>query len=533
MADPDDEKIQQEQKSPAIPITEDTIPHDEKNKAGSDALGFPEYVIGPTDELTVTLWLKSKAEITKILVRPDGRISFLFIDDMLVAGLTPTQVDNELTRKLEGYVKNPRLDIMVTMFNSKKVSLFGQIERLSTGLSGPGVYPLTRKTPLLDLVLRAGGYSEKADLKNVEITRMGKVYALDLTKTLYQGDQSQNIILEGGDSIVIPELPQFKDEKLLPQKVFVLGEVFRPGSQTYKKGIRAIEAISLAGGIKKEADEANARILRGKMEIPVNIKKILGESQSELNIAIEDNDILYVPMLPEFEEERLFSNKVFVSGGVTKEGLYTFKKQIGVMEVVTMAGGFHREAYPNDTYIIRDGEKIPVQVKDYLAGLNPELNIGVKDGDIVYIPKYNTVIVSVYGEAKTQGQYEIKGKNILLADAIARAGGYTTDAVLSDIVVLRGDIRKPTILQADFKRFFKEQDLTQNIMLEEGDVVYIPRSKIASISDFMVKIAPILSNIMYPGLYRNMYTTGGGLRFDTGFPLGGPSETTSFPQVSP
>lgn len=530
--DPSEEKIQEQKLSSAIPITEEAIPHDETNKAGSSVMGFPEYVIGPTDELTITLWLKSKAEIMKILVRPDGNISFLFIDDMRVAGLTPTQVDQELSRRLQGYVKNPRLDILVTGFNSKKVSLFGEIARLSTGISGPGVYPLTGKTPVLNMILSAGGYSERADLKNVEITRMGKVYKLNLSRALYEGDQTQNIILEGGDSIVVPELPQYKEEKLLPQKVFILGEVMKPGSHTYKKEIRIIEAISLAGGIKKEADEAKARILRGKTEIPVNIKKILAESQSELNIRIEDGDILYIPMLAEFEEERLFSNKAYVTGGVNKEGLYTFKKKIGVMEVVTMAGGFHRESYQNDTYIIRDGDKIPVRVNDYLVSLNPDLNIPVKDGDIVYVPKYNTRIVSVYGEAKNQGQYEIKGKNILLADAIARAGGYTTDAVLSDIVVLRGDIRKPTVIQADFKKFFKEKDLTQNITLEEGDVVYIPRSRIASISDFMTKIAPILANIMYPGLYRDMYTTGGGMRFDTGFPVGG-QQATQFPVVAP
>jgi len=530
--DPADEKIQGQTMSSSIPISEETIPHSQENRSGSDVMGFPEYVIGPTDELTITIWLKSQAQVMKVLVRPDGRISFLFIDDMRVAGLTPTQVDQELSKRLEGYVKSPRLDILVTGFNSKKVSLFGEIARLSTGISGPGVYPLMGKTPVLSMILSAGGYSEKADLKNVEITRMGKVYKLDLTRTLYEGDQGQNIILEGGDSIVVPALPQYQEEKLAPLKVFVLGEVMQPGAKTYKKKIRVIEAISMAGGIKKEANEAKARILRGKTEIPVDVKKILAESQSDLNFEIEDGDILYIPMLPEFEAERLYTNRVYVSGGVNKEGLYTFKKQIGVMEVVSMSGGFHRESFQNDTYIIRNGEKIPVRVNDYLASLNPELNIPVKDGDIVYVPKYNTLIVSVYGEAKSQGQYEIKGKNILLADAIARAGGYTQDAVLSDIVVLRGDIRKPTILQADFKKFFKEKDMAQNITLEEGDVVYIPRSKIASISDFMVKIAPILANIMYPGLYRDMYTTGGGMRFDTGFPLGG-SQATQFPAVAP
>jgi polysaccharide export outer membrane protein len=508
------------------------MPHKEKNKAGPQVMGFPEYVIGPNDSLTITLWLKSKAEVTQSLVRPDGRISFLFVEDMQVAGLTPTQIDQELTKRLQGYVKDPKLDILVSKFDSKKVSLFGEIERLATGVSGPGVYPLSGETTILRLILSAGGYSDRADLKNVEITRMGKVYKVDLTRTLYMGDQSQNIILEGGDSVVIPELPQYREEKLLPRKVFVLGEVLSPGLKTFKNEIRVIEAVSLAGGIKKEANEALARILRGEEEIAVNIKKILAESQSELNIKIKDGDILYIPMLPEFEDERRYSNRIYVSGGVNKEGLFTFKKKIGAMEVVTMAGGFSRDAYQEDTYIIRQGIKLPVHVTKYLSTQDTSLNVEVQDGDILYVPRYDLMLVSVYGEAKAQGQYEIKGRNILLSDAIAKAGGYTEDAVLSDIVVLRGDMRKPKILRTDFEKFFKKKDLSQNVKLEEGDVVYIPRSKIASISHFMTKVAPILANLMYPGLYRDMYTTGGGMRFDTGFPPQTPS-STSFPQVAP
>jgi len=528
-----EDRDQGKTESYAVAISEASIPHNKKNRAGSAVMGFPEYVIGPTDELTVTLMVKAKAQVTRILVRPDGRISYLFIEDLKVAGLTPTQVDMALTKALQGYVKNPRLDILVTGFNSKKVALFGEIERLSTGISGPGIYSLTGRTTILDLVLRAGGHTDKADLTRVELTRMGKVYTVDLSRALYQGDKSQDIVLEGGDSVVIPELPQYKEEKILPRKVFVLGEVFRPGGHQFKKDIRVIEAISLAGGIKKEADEAKARILRGKAEIPVNIKEILAESKTELNIKVQDGDILYVPMLPEFQAERLFSNRVYVSGGVNKEGLYTFKKNIGVMEVITMAGGFNIEGYKEDTYIIRNGKKIPANLMRYLATLDPSLNVPVRDGDIVYVPKNNRIIVSVYGEAKSQGQYEIRGRNIMLADAIARAGGYTQDAVLSDVVILRGDIRKPTVLKADFDRYFQKKDLSQNLKLEAGDVVYIPRSRIASISNFATKIAPILADLIYPGLYRDMYTTGGGLRFNTGFPVTGPTQTTQFPNIQP
>ncbi len=526
-------EIQEEKESYSIPVTEETIPHNKQNQAGTDVMGFPEYIVGPSDELTITLWLKTKGEVSKTPVRQNGRISYLFIEDLMVAGLTPTQIDAELTKKMQGYVKKPRLDILVTQFNSKKVTLIGEIERLEgTGKSGSGTYALRGKTRLLEMILRAGGYTGKADLKNVEITRMRKVYRVDLTKAFYQGDESQNILLEGGDTVVIPLLPLFIAEKTAPKKVFVLGDVINPGRYEFRKNIRVIEAVAMAKGITKEADDAQTKLLRGNEVFPVNIRAILNNSETHLNILIQDGDIVFVPKLPFLEEDRLFKKRFFITGGVGFSKIYEFQKKIGILEAVAMAGGFTKEAYISKAFILRGGKKLPVNYNTYLA--NPETypELSMEDGDVLYIPKRNVISVSVFGEVKYPGQYDIKGPNMTVADAIAKAQGYTWDALWSDIVILRGDIRKPQIIRADFDKYLKKKDLSQNHSLQEGDVIYVPRRKIASLSYIMTKIAPMLANLLYPGLYRDMYTTGGGMRFRTGFP-DQPSESSDFPRVSP
>lgn len=518
----------------ATPITEKTIPHFKENLAGTTVMGYPEYIIGVSDELTITLWLKSKAEFNKVLVQQNGKISFLFVEDLQAVGLTPAQIDLALTEKLTDYVKNPRLDVLVTGYNSKRVTLTGEIARMNTGsgFSGPGTYKLTDETRLLELILRAGGYSEKADLSHIEVTRGGKVYSVDLNKTLYQGDNDQNIFLEGGDTINVPTLAIFQAEKTATKKVFVLGDVTYPGRYEFKKQISVVEAIALAGGIKNEADDAKTRILRGREVLPINVRDILYNEKTELNIPIQDTDIVFVPKLAIFEEDRLFKKRFYVTGGVTYPKFYEFTKNVGVLEAVAMAGGFTAEAYEAKAFLLREGQKVPVDFPAYLANPEKFKTLEMQDGDVLYVPKQFSISVAVLGEVIQPGQYEIKGENITVSEAIAEARGLTLDAVASDALVMQGDIRKPRVQKVNLEKFFNKQDLTQNILIKEGDVIYIPRSKIANIAHFMEKLAPILANLMYPGLYRDMYSTGGGMRFNSGYPSQS-SGSTGFPQVAP
>jgi polysaccharide export outer membrane protein len=333
------------------------IPNYAENRAFSEVLGFPEYVVGPSDVLAITFWKGTIPETVPILVRPDGKISFSFLEDVPVSGQTPTQIDNLITERLSAFVKKPRIDVVVKEYNSKKVSLFGSINRLQTGISGPGIYPITGRVTMLDLILVAGGHSEQADLTKVELTRKGKIYSLNLYNALFLGESSQNIAVEAGDRIVVPELSQYQEGKMPDRKVFVLGEVKSPG-------------------------------------------------------------------------------------------LYRFKKTIHVVEAISMAGGT------------------------------------------------------------------------------------TIHAVEEDTKVLRGDEKRRIVLASNIRKFLKEMDMSQNIAIEDGDVVFIPKSNISNVSDFFNKLSPILSGLLYPGLYRDIYTTGGGLRIDTG-PTTKSSETTSVPQVTP
>jgi polysaccharide biosynthesis/export protein len=293
--------------SPASALDEEKasaleIPSNPENVAFIEVTGFNEYVIGPGDLLTITEWKAKGATVHPLSVRPDGKVSFSFFEDIKVAGLTPTQVDDLITSQLEGFVKNPRIDVFVKEYRSKKVSFFGEINRVSgTPLSGPGIYPLKGKMKLSELLLEAGSETERADLKNVEFIRRGRLYKLNLLSAMRLEDLSQDVLVENGDKITIPLLPQYKKEKESEKRIYVFGSTGQQGWVPFTdKSTTISKALAGARGAKlSKADIRHIKVIRGTSENPVfiniNYKKFLKKGDITQDIKLYDGDIVFVP----------------------------------------------------------------------------------------------------------------------------------------------------------------------------------------------------------------------------------------------
>lgn len=276
------------------------VPSFEQNKVYKEISGFPDYIIGAGDLLTISMLRAGGQETVDIRVPPSGKISFSFLDNIPVVGRTTEEVTEEMAKLLEAFVKRPRITVVVKEYQSKKTFLLGEIARIE-GLpqSGPGVYPLKGKTTLLNTLISIGGHTSRADLSRVELTRGGKIYYINLYKMLTQGGEGMDIILENGDRVVVPELPTFKEEKLVTNRVYVLGEVGIPGLLEVKTDITVLEAISKAGGVKLTAAKSKSRIVRGDISnpevIPIDLKKLIDKSDLSLNVKLQNGDVIYVP----------------------------------------------------------------------------------------------------------------------------------------------------------------------------------------------------------------------------------------------
>ena len=159
----------------------------------------PDYVIGPEDVLHVAVW--KEADLTATLpVRPDGKISLPLLNDVQAAGLTPMQLADSLTEKLKKYVAAPRVTVVVTQINSKRVYLVGEVGHT-------GAVPMLPNMTVLQ-ALSSAGMTQFANTKKIYVMRLqdGKQLKLPVNyRKLVKGEQmDQNYLLQPGDTIVVP-----------------------------------------------------------------------------------------------------------------------------------------------------------------------------------------------------------------------------------------------------------------------------------------------------------------------------------------
>ncbi len=183
---------------PASPASDKTA-SDKMTAAASASLAGPEYVIGPEDVLHIAVW--REAEMTATLpVRPDGKISLPLVDDVQASGLTPKQLADSLTEKLKKYIADPRVTVVVTAINSKRVYLTGEV-------SHSGAMSMSPNMTVLQALSNAG-MNQFADTKRIYVLRTenGKQQKLPVNyRKLLKGEQiEQNYVLQPGDTIVVP-----------------------------------------------------------------------------------------------------------------------------------------------------------------------------------------------------------------------------------------------------------------------------------------------------------------------------------------
>ncbi|MDP2104347.1 MAG: SLBB domain-containing protein, partial [Desulfobulbaceae bacterium] len=120
--------------------------------------------------------------------------------------------------------------------------------------------------------------------------------------------------------------------------------------------------------------------------------------------------------------------------------------------------------------------------------------------------------IYVFGEVVNEGVYPFSNTMNLLT-AIGQAGGCSRTAVRSSIKIIRGYAEnKPIVLGADLDLLLKGGDIRQNIELHDGDVVYVPRTFIGNLNEFILKTTPMLEYIFYPGRIRDTYANPDTLR---------------------
>jgi polysaccharide export outer membrane protein len=278
--------------------------------SGGPSCAADEYVLGQGDVLKIYAWDDTNSDLLivnpifpglttaiedphTITVSRDGRIYIPMIGTINVTGMKLNELEAILLKGLRRFTKNPQVSVLIKEPKRIKVSIAGEVAR-------PGLYEIpdgrAEERTILNYLKLAGGVTPQANLEELSVVRRhgsGEAQAIkvNLRKMVSAADISQNVILEDGDTIIIPQCMN---------KVFVLGQVANPGAQNYIDGATVADYVGMAGGLLKFAASDNVGIIRGDVSNPVikkvKLNKIFNfEMGGEPSFALRSGDIIFVP----------------------------------------------------------------------------------------------------------------------------------------------------------------------------------------------------------------------------------------------
>lgn len=173
----------------------------------ASGLAFPQtgrtaedYLIYPADLLEVSIY--GETELTrKLVVRPDGKISFPLIGDVKVAGLSTQEVRKIIDKKVSAFIPEASTTVIVERLDSLKYYVLGQV-------ATPGAFNVPSKVTVLQALSLAGGLTTFADEDSIIIIRGhgkdAKKIPFDYTRVRKGKQLEQNILLERDDVIIVP-----------------------------------------------------------------------------------------------------------------------------------------------------------------------------------------------------------------------------------------------------------------------------------------------------------------------------------------
>ena len=399
----------------------------------------PDYLLGPGDEIRITLWGKVNAEHPTIIDR-DGKISLPQIGILHLAGLSFSEAKTFLETELSRYYKTSEVKMNVSMGRLRSIRVFvvGKAQK-------PGSYTLSSFSTLINALFAAGGVSKTGTMRDIQVKRNGETLVhFDMYDFLLKGEKTNDIRLMPEDVIFIPTIGPL---------AAVAGDVRSPAIYELKEEMSLQSFIEMAGGLNEIAFNGRIQISR----IVDHVQQITVESNLEeiktKEIKVRPGDFIKVFSVVQDKKT------VRLSGAVHREGEYAASPGMTIKDLIAMAGGLKEYAYSAEAELTRitptpEGPKIEkrdVFLEKALEGI-PGENILLKENDYLFVKAvpewamYKTV--EIVGEVKFPGNYTVK-KGERLSSLIERAGGFTDKAYLKGSMFTRVSVRKLQQAQLD------------------------------------------------------------------------------------
>lgn len=185
------------------------------------------YQVGPPDQLTVTILPEPLIERT-VTVRPDGKFSIDLIGDVQAAGRSTQEIAEEIEERISRFKRDASVNVALAESRSTQITVLGEVGR-------PRTFPLERETRVVEALGQVGGptiFAEKDDIRVIRFAEGDtQILNVDLD-AIAQGDLSTNVMLRGGDLVMVPPSASTTIGNALRVIFYPLQQVLGLGSST-------------------------------------------------------------------------------------------------------------------------------------------------------------------------------------------------------------------------------------------------------------------------------------------------------------
>lgn len=190
-------------------------------------------------------------------------------------------------------------------------------------------------------------------------------------------------------------------------------------------------------------------------------------------------------------------------GEFAQPGLKFSDRPLHLMEALALGGSVNlANANLRGAYIVRDGQKLPINFYRLLRQGDLSQNIRLRAGDTIFIPDKSSEQAFVFGAVSKGGAVPFTNGRLDLLQALSLAGLSSTDITrgrLEDIRIIRAEGDRATFITVDASRIMRGE--AAPFLLESGDIVYVPLSKVGSWNEVIGQIVPslqLVSSLLNP-----------------------------------
>jgi protein involved in polysaccharide export with SLBB domain len=453
----------------------------------------PDYVIGPGDAFTLTMWGRADGQFP-LQVDRDGQIILPEVGVLKVWGMKFGGLEGYLQHELSRKYTDFKMSVTMNRLRTIQVFVVGEA-------ATPGTYTVSSLSTVINALMAAGGPSKNGSLREIRLTRTGQdLVKLDLYDFLLGGDKSKDVRLQDGDTIFIP---------LIGPVVGVAGNVKRPaiyemtGPTTLKGALDLAGGVTVAGWLQRvQVERIESHESRVVVDFDISPAGAPQNPPAAVNTILKDGDV--VKVFPVVSQE---AKVVFLEGHVLRPGKYEWKPGMRLKDILISYELLQRQ--PNTEYgeIIRlippdlHPTTIPFNLGQLLAG-DAAQNIELAQYDTIRTFRWDKRIsekVTISGMVYDPNAYRLV-PDMKVRDLIDAAGGLQKNAYLRTAEVTRRHISQDGVATEKIEINLEKAiagDPENNIVLRDYDYLVI-----RPIPDLQFSLtAEITGEVRFPGVY--------------------------------